>query len=174
MAWNAVIETSSSDLLRHGFGPVTAAAGETELLDVPRPRDPKIANGDVDRDDFHRWNGSSFDLIARTIQSLRRAKITKLIGQMDGFLERSYSVAQQLGFLFLANEGQTGGMTARLTFIQQLGDWFKVAGAELATQRSAVNAAATPAAVRAIELDLITLRASDPRITVRAAQQITT
>ena len=174
MAWNAVIETSSGDLLRHGFGPVTAGAGETELLDAPRPRAPKIANGDVDRDDFHRWNGSSFDLIGRSLVSLKRTKITRLTGGLDGFLERSYSVAQQLGFLFLANEGQTGGLTARLTFIQQLGDWFKAAGTELATQRTAVNAAATPAAVRAIELDLATLRTADPKITVRAAQQITT
>ena len=171
--WNAIIETSSGDLLRHGFSTLTAGSGETLLTNVTRPKNPRTARGPIARNNIHRWNGSSFDLITRPLADLKQAKRRRLREQMDAFTRGRYSYGQQLGFMFLANEGQTAGMTNRLAHIQQLGDWFKATGDELAAKRQAVNAATDAAGVRAVSLDLATLRSSDPGITVRSAQQIT-
>ncbi len=68
MAWNAIIETSTGDLLRHGFTPVAAGAGETELLDHVRPLEPKVRGAGPD---FSRWDGSAWLVIADPDQAKR-------------------------------------------------------------------------------------------------------
>ena len=61
MGWNAVIETSSGDLLRHGFDTtLTAAAGETLLTDHVRPVEPLVRGS---ADNFSRWDGSTWSVI---------------------------------------------------------------------------------------------------------------
>ena len=68
MAWNAVIETSSGDLLRHGFTTLAAGGGETLLPDHERPVDP-LARGRGPA--FSRWTGSIWEVVADPDQAKR-------------------------------------------------------------------------------------------------------
>ena len=59
--WNAIIETSSGDLLRHGYSTLVAGGGETLLPDHIRPPDPMVrGRGPL----FSRWDGSAWLEIA--------------------------------------------------------------------------------------------------------------
>ncbi len=61
MAWNAIIETSSGDLLRHGYTTLVAGAGETLLPDHVRPSEPMVRGVGPN---FSRWDGSAWLEIA--------------------------------------------------------------------------------------------------------------
>ncbi len=61
MAWNAIIETSTGDLLRHGYTDLVAAAGETLLPDHIRPVEPMVRGAGPD---FSRWDGAAWLEIA--------------------------------------------------------------------------------------------------------------
>ncbi len=61
MAWNAIIETATGDLLRHGFSTLAAGAGETLLPDHLRPIEPKVRGAGPE---FSRWDGSAWLVIA--------------------------------------------------------------------------------------------------------------
>ncbi len=68
MAWNAIIETSSGDLLRHGYTTLVAGAGDTLLPDHIRPSDPLVRGAGPN---FSRWDGSAWLLIADPDQAKR-------------------------------------------------------------------------------------------------------
>lgn len=59
--WNAIIETATGDLLRHGFSTLVAGTGETLLTTAPRPAEP-LARGKAEN--FSQWTGSAFILVA--------------------------------------------------------------------------------------------------------------
>lgn len=61
MAWNAIIETATGDLLRHGYTDLTAGAGETLLPDHIRPIEPMVRGAGPN---FSRWDGSAWLEIA--------------------------------------------------------------------------------------------------------------
>lgn len=73
MAWNAIIETSSGDLLRHGFTTVVAGSGETLLPDHERPVTPLVRGSGPN---FSRWDGSAWLLIADPDQAKTVAEET--------------------------------------------------------------------------------------------------
>lgn len=60
-AWNAIIETSSGDLLRHGYTVLVAGGGETLLPDHIRPPEPMVRGSGPN---FSRWDGSAWQIIA--------------------------------------------------------------------------------------------------------------
>lgn len=68
MAWNAIIETATGDLLRHGFSTVVAGAGETLLPDHERPPEPMSRGRGPN---FSRWDGSVWLEIADADQPKR-------------------------------------------------------------------------------------------------------
>ncbi len=69
MGWNAIIETSSGDLLRHGFDtPFVAGAGETLLTDNIRPVEPFTRDSGPN---VSRWDGSSWSVVADPDQPKR-------------------------------------------------------------------------------------------------------
>lgn len=175
MAWNAVIETTTQDLLRHGFSTVTFdAATETELVDVPRPSRPRIQDADEDEDDVHRWNGTTFDLVTRDIGEIRRRKILRLTDRMEGFVVRRYSAAESRDLNALMTEGLSKTFPNRIALVQTWIDWLRLTIDELRTARQAINAATTPTDVRAVDLDLATLRTADPNVRVRQVENETT
>ena len=64
---NAIIQTTTGDLLRAGFCDFTNdgsfdGATETERADVPYPVKVKGAEGETE---MHRWNGSAWILVAQ-------------------------------------------------------------------------------------------------------------
>ncbi len=61
MAWNAIIETASGDLLRHGYTTLVAGGTETLLPDHVRPAEPRVRGAGPD---FSRWDGSAWQVIA--------------------------------------------------------------------------------------------------------------
>lgn len=69
MGWNALIETSSGDLLRHGFDtPFVAGADETLLTDNPRPVEPFARDSGPN---ISRWDGSAWSVVADPDQPKR-------------------------------------------------------------------------------------------------------
>jgi hypothetical protein len=97
MAWNAIIETSTGDLLRHGFTTVVAGAGETELLDHVRPPEPKVRGAGPE---FSRWDGSAWQIIADPDQpkALAEAAIKNALfaDPLEGFLPSVVAVGLQI------------------------------------------------------------------------------
>ncbi len=171
MAWNAVIDTATQDLLRHGFSTLTFdAAVETLLTDVPRPKRPRRQDSGEDEDDVHRWNGTTFDLVTRDIAEIRRRKILRLTNRMESFVEKRYSTAESRDLNALMIEGISKSLTNRVALVQTWIDWLRLTIDELRTQRQAINAATTPAAVRAVDLDIDTLRTADPNVRVRQVE----
>lgn len=71
--WNAIIETATGDLLRHGFTNLAAGAGETLLPDHIRPVEPLVRGGGPD---FSRWDGSAWQIIADPDQAKRAVEET--------------------------------------------------------------------------------------------------
>ena len=62
MGWNALIETATGDLLRHGFdAPFAAGAGETLLTDNIRPVEPFARDSGPN---VSRWDGSAWSVVA--------------------------------------------------------------------------------------------------------------
>lgn len=61
MAWNAVIETASGDLLRHGYTDLVAGGSETLLPDHIRPIEPMVRGAGPN---FSRWDGAAWLEIA--------------------------------------------------------------------------------------------------------------
>lgn len=59
--WNAVIETATGDLFRHGYTTLVAGGGETLLPDHVRPGDPMVRGAGPQ---FSRWDGSAWLEIA--------------------------------------------------------------------------------------------------------------
>ena len=171
MAWNAVIETATQDLLRHGFSTLTFdAATETLLTAAPRPQRPVIQDADEDEDDVHRWNGTTFDLVTRDIVVLRQRKRRRLSGRMESFVAKRYSPGESRDLNALMTEGLSKSFTNRIALVQTWIDWLRLTIDELRTKRQDVNAATTPAAVRAVTLDIETLRNADPNVGVRAVE----
>lgn len=71
MAWNAIIETATGDLLRHGFSFLVAGGGETLLSDHERPLEPIVRGAGPD---FSRWDGSAWQEIADPDQPKKSAE----------------------------------------------------------------------------------------------------
>lgn len=69
--WNAIIETATGDLLRHGYTVLTAGAGETLLPDHVRPSDPLVRGSGPN---FSRWDGSAWLTIADPDQAKNAAE----------------------------------------------------------------------------------------------------
>ncbi len=97
MAWNAVIETSSGDLVRHAFGPVTSGAGETELLDVIRPVEPFVRGAGPN---VSRWDGSAWSVVADPDFDKRAAeesiKGALFADPLEGFVRTVVAVGLQI------------------------------------------------------------------------------
>ncbi len=87
MAWNAIIETSSGDLLRHGYTDLVAGAGETLLPDHIRPVEPMTRGVGPN---FSRWDGSVWLEIADPDQpkTIAEAQIKSALfaDPLEGFI----------------------------------------------------------------------------------------
>ena len=97
MAWNAIIETATGDLLRHGFTTVVAGAGETLLPDHERPIEP-MARGRGP--EFSRWDGSVWLEIADTDHAKRAEeesiKAALFVDPLEGIVHTVVAVGLQI------------------------------------------------------------------------------
>lgn len=97
MAWNAIIETSSGDLLRHGYTTLVAGAGETLLPDHLRPSDPMVRGAGPN---FSRWDGSVWLEIADPDQEKNAAeasiKNALFVDPLEGFAPSVVAVGLQI------------------------------------------------------------------------------
>ena len=71
MGWNAIIETATGDLLRHGYTTLVAGAGETLLPDHVRADEPMVRGRGPN---FSRWDGSAWLVIADPDQAKTAAE----------------------------------------------------------------------------------------------------
>lgn len=97
MAWNAVIETASGDLLRHGYTDLVAGGGETLLPDHVRPIEPLVRGAGPN---FSRWDGSAWQVIADPDQAKRIAesqiKGALFADPLEGFVPSVVAVGLQI------------------------------------------------------------------------------
>ena len=106
------------------------------------------------------------------IQPLRDGKKSSFSMQVYQFISDRYSVQVQQMFQALLTEASIGGLTNRITYIQQLLDWVKTIVAANIVADDAVDAAVTPEEIEAVTLDLTPFEATDPIVTVRGAMEI--
>jgi hypothetical protein len=95
--WNAVIETSSGDLLRHGYTDLVAGGGETLLPDHVRPGEPMVRGAGPN---FSRWDGSAWLEIADPDQPKSAAeaaiKSALFADPLEGFVPSVVAVGLQI------------------------------------------------------------------------------
>ena len=103
------------------------------------------------------------------IQPLRDGKKSFFSANVYQFISDRYSVQVQQMFQALLTEASIGGLTNRITYIQQLLDWVKTIVADNITADDAVDAAVTPEEIEAVTLDLTPFEVTNPDITVKAA-----
>jgi len=106
------------------------------------------------------------------IQPLRDGKKSSFSMQVYQFISDRYSVQVQQMFQALLTEASIGGLTNRITYIQQLLDWVKTIVVDNITADDAVDAAATSEEIEAVTLDLTPFEVTNPDVTVRGAMEI--
>ena len=113
-------------------------------------------------------------LTGRDLADVKRDKIQRLQVRMELFVEQRYSTTERLDLIMLMTEGLSKTFPNRIATVQTWIDWIGLTIDEFATKRAAVNAATSPAEVRAVSLDLAALRTADPNVRVRQVRNETT
>lgn len=92
MSFNGVIN-ASGDLLRAGFTDFTNVleSGQSQRFDAPFPAITKLNSDDTQ---YHRWNGSSWDLINKTpfeVSEKRRSFVHRVSGHLLDQISQAFS-----------------------------------------------------------------------------------
>ena len=168
--FKAVIETTTSDVLRMGYTDFendgTFDSGTETQVDA----DPPVAF--PSKGEVLRWNGTALVVVQRDLAVLKAEKIGKLSKRFTKYLEKRYSPAVQRSLTLLMGEANSKNFTQRAANIQQGIDWVNLSLTEFYLKRDAVNAATDLATIDAVELDLDTLDVSDPMLTLEGARAI--
>ena len=114
----------------------------------------------------------SDDPEAYHLRPLRLSKRKSVISQAEKFVSERYPQNLQLMYLALMIAALINGQANRIAYIGELLNWVKQVSQKSIEAEIAIGAAATAAEIKAVQIDLAALAASDPQTTIKTAIQI--
>lgn len=102
----------------------------------------------------------------------RKFKKRGISNQVYKFISNRYSIQIQQMLQALLTEASIGGLTNRITYIQQLLDWIKTVVSANLLADDEIDTAVTIAEINAVSVDLAPFEATDPAITIKETMEI--
>ena len=100
---------------------------------------------------------------------VRKSRSKAIVGKAARFVAARYSTDLQTMYVALMVDALIHGQANRMAYIGQLLAWVKQVSQLSIEAEAAIAAAATVEQIRAVQLDLTDIEASDPHTTIKAA-----